>query len=178
MRYILVVLCIGMVLQGRAQVWDNLQNIQVTFKIKNVGIEVDGKFTDVKGSGKVDQANFSNSVFDGVIQASSVFTDNTMRDGHLRSKKEFFDVANFPQIKMKSVKAASALTNGSYKVDWLLTMKGVTKKITTDVLVYANGNALNVLTVFKLNRLDWKLGSKSLTMADEVIVVLSGNFLR
>ena len=173
---LLLLLAVGK--SGKAQVWDNLQNLQVTFKIKNVGITIDGKFTDVSAKAKVDQKNFSNYKFSGVIQATSVNTDNTMRDNHLRNKSEFFDVAKFPTITMKAIKVGSVQTGGSYKVDWLLTMKGVTKKITTDVLVNQNGNSLYVLTVFQLKRQDWNLGGKSVMMSDDVVVAVSGNFLR
>ncbi len=161
-----------------AQIWTNLQNLEVAFKIKNAGITVDGKFKDVSATVSVDEKHFENSTFNGVIQAKSISTENSMRDGHLRDKEEFFNVAKFPTITMKAVKVGSNQVGGSYKVDWLLTIKGITKKITTDVLVNLNGNSLYILTVFQLNRLDWKVGDKGVLMSDNVIVTVSGNLLR
>jgi polyisoprenoid-binding protein YceI len=63
-------------------------------------------------------------------------------------------------------------------MEWLLTMKGITKKVSSDVMINDNGESVMVFTVFKLNRRDWKLGPKSLTMSDEVYVTLSGFFLK
>ncbi len=161
-----------------AQLWTDLQNLQVSFKIKNAGISVDGKFTDVKATVSVDDKTFANSTFNGVVQANSVNTDNNLRDGHLRDKAEFFDVKKYPTITMKAVKIGATQSGGSYKVDWLLTMKGVSKKVTTDVLVNLNGRSLYILTVFKINRLDWNLGSNGILMSDDVLITVSGNLLK
>lgn len=161
-----------------AQIWNNLQNLKVVFKIKNAGISVDGSFNEVSGAVNIDEKNFSKSTLTGVIQATSVNTGNSMRDGHLRDKAEFFNVKKFPTITMKAVNVGSTQVGGSYKVDWLITMKGVTKKVTTDVLVNINGSAMFVLTVFKINRRDWGLGSKSLLMSDEVVLTVSGNVFK
>jgi polyisoprenoid-binding protein YceI len=161
-----------------AQVYTNLQKLQTTFKLKNVGIDVDGRFLQVSGSGQLDMGKLSNSSFSGTIQAASVNTENKTRDKHLREKSDFFNVSRFPVITMKSVKVSDAPTNGSYKMEWLLTIKGITKKVSSDVMINDNGESVMVFTVFKLNRRDWKLGPKSLTMSDEVYVTLSGFFLK
>lgn len=158
-----------------AQVWTNLQQLQVSFTIKNAGITVNGRFNEVQADVHVDEKNIARSSFSGVIKASTVNTDNAMRDGHLRDKSEFFDVATFPTLTMKSVKVNPVQSNGSYKVDWLLTIKGITKKITTDVLIFPNGSNLLLVSVFKINRRDFNVGAKSLIMSDDVVVTLNGN---
>ena len=177
-KIIQTLLLFAFVSNASAQVWTNLQNLEVAFKIKNAGINVDGKFTDVSATVSLDQKHFENSTFNGVIQAKSVNTDNKLRDGHLRDKEEFFNVAKYPTITMKALKVGATQAGGSYKVDWLITMKGVSKKVTTDVLVNPNGNSLYILTVFQLNRLDWKVGDKGVLMSDNVVVTVSGNLLR
>jgi len=165
-------------MNASAQVWTNLQNLEANFKIKNAGITVDGKFTDVSATVSVDEKNFANSTFIGVIKTNSVNTDNNLRDRHLREKSEFFNVTKFPTISMKAVKVGSAQVGGSYKVDWIITMKGISKKVTTEVLVNRNGNSLYILTVFQINRRDWGVGDKGILMSDTVVVSISGNLLR
>ena len=176
--FILSLLFLFVALNASSQVWTNLQNLKVEFKIKNAGISVDGKFTDVAATVSVDEKTFSNSTFNGIVQTKSVNTDNTLRDKHLKTKSEFFDVAKFPTMTMKAVKVGSNQVGGSYKVDWLLTIKGITKKVTTDVLVNVNGNSLFLLTVFQINRRDWKLGDKGILMSDNVVITVSGNLLK
>jgi polyisoprenoid-binding protein YceI len=161
-----------------AQIWTSLVNVKAAFKIKNAGISVDGKFTEVAATATVDEKVFQNSTFSGVIQAKSINTDNSMRDKHLKNKSEFFNVAKYPTITMKAVKVGANQVGGSYKVDWNVTMKGITKKITTDVLVKVDGNSMFLLTVFKINRRDWNVGSKGILMSDDVLVTLSANLLK
>jgi polyisoprenoid-binding protein YceI len=79
---------------------------------------------------------------------------------------------------MKALKVGSNQAGGSYKVEWLVTIKGISKKVTTDVLVNQNGNSIYILTVFQLNRLDWKVGGNGILMSDKVIVSVSANLLR
>jgi polyisoprenoid-binding protein YceI len=123
----------------------------------------------------LNESNYSLSTFEGTVTVKSVTTDNNTRDRHIVEKTEFFNAKKYPTITMKAVKIASQPTNGSYKVDWLLTIKGITKKVTTDVLIAPMGNAMYLLTVFKINRLDWKLGPRSITMANDVYITLNTN---
>ena len=65
---------------------------KVHFVIKNFGIKTGGDFTGLKGTIKFDPVNFSTSVFDVTVEATTIDTDNSSRDGHLR-KSDYFDVA-------------------------------------------------------------------------------------
>ncbi len=68
----------------------------------------------------------------GVIQATSVTTGTEALDAHLRSD-DFFDAANFPEIKITS----TALADGMMTAD--VTLKGITKAITFPVTLTKNG---------------------------------------
>ncbi len=160
-----------------AQLWTNVQNVAVSFKIKNAGMTVNGKFKDVSAVVSLDEKHVEHSTFSGVIQARSVNTENSMRDAHLRDKEEFFNVTRFPTMTMKALKVGSNQVGGSYKVEWLVTIKGISKKVTTDVFVNKNGNSIAILTVFQLNRLDWKVGGNGILMSDKVMVTVSANLL-
>ena len=176
-----LLICLLLALSGpvmlKAQVWTDIQNLKINFTIKNAGIKVEGGFSDISAKVNFDEKNISRSSFEGVIKTNSIQTGQSLRDDHLRNKSEFFNVKKFPIITMKSLSVGSTQTGGSFKVDWLITMKGISKKITTDVLVHSLGNSLYMLTVFKINRRDWKVGSNSLFMSDDVVVTLSGNLL-
>lgn len=153
--------------------YKTVQQMSATFQIKNAGINVDGKFSNVKVDAVIDEKNITKSTLHGIIKANSISTGNAKRDDHIKNKAEFFDVAKYPNIEMKAVKISTSKFKDSYKVDWLITIKGITKKVSTDVLIAPQGGSVLLLAVFKLNRLDWKLGSKSTTMSDEVMVTLN-----
>jgi len=165
-------------ISAEAQVWTNVQNMKVKFTIKNAGISIDGTFTDVNAKISVDEKNIEKSTFEGVIQTQSVNTGNSLRDDHLKNKSDFFDVKKFPTMTMKSLHIGSRQADGSYKVEWLLTMKGISKKITTNVLFNMNGGSIFLVTMFEINRLDWKVGSKSIMMGDKVTITLTANMLK
>lgn len=138
---------------------------------------VNGKFKDVSAVVSLDEKHVEHSMFNGVVQSRSVNTENSMRDAHLRDKEEFFNVTRFPTMTMKALKVGSIQVGGSYKVEWLVTIKGISKKVTTDVFVNKNGNSIAILTVFQLNRLDWKVGGNGILMSDKVMVTVSANLL-
>lgn len=153
--------------------YKTIQQLLVNFELKNVGIKVEGNFSQVQGEVFVDPQHITDSHFEGKLKTASVSTGNQLRDKHLTEKSEFFNSAKFPDITLKSTKVSASQYPNSYKVDWLLTIKGITKKITTDVLIAPSNGTVLLLTVFKLNRLDWKLGSNSLTMSNEVMITLN-----
>ncbi|AFL68148.1 YceI family protein [Sulfurospirillum barnesii] len=93
----------------------------VGFKVKHMMISnVSGNFNTFKGT--FDFANGTFSAIDGVIQASSIDTDNQDRDKHLRSA-DFFDVTKHPEITFKFTKQEGTKVYGD------LSIKGVTKPV-------------------------------------------------
>ncbi len=68
----------------------------LNFTIKNFGIEATGKFTGLQGDITFDPANPAAANFDVSIDAASVNTDNSLRDGHFRGES-YFDVKNYPE---------------------------------------------------------------------------------
>lgn len=70
------------------------------------------------------------------IDASSVFTAQRKRDGHLKSP-DFFNVKQFPKISFKSTKVVGR--GKTYTITGDLTLHGVTKKITVKVKMTGKG---------------------------------------
>lgn len=101
---------------------------EVGFKIKHLGIStVRGEFSDFSGNiNWSGNKNLSDASFNGVIQTTSIDTQNEKRDDHLRSA-DFFNVKQNPTITFKSTKVKKKGRKTLIYGD--LTMNGVTKSI-------------------------------------------------
>jgi len=89
-----------------------------------------GRFTGVKGTIVIDEANPANSSVDVEIDAASVNTGQEQRDGHLKSP-DFLDVATYPTLTFKSTKVVPEGAEKA-KITGDLTIHGVTKSVTLD----------------------------------------------
>ena len=148
----------------------------VSFKIKNAGFSVDGKFGSVSGTIIFDELKgFGNSV-DVSIDAKTISTGNSSRDGHLK-KDEYFGVDKYPKIQMKAV-LFSKNTDGTFKGFFKLTLKDKTK----DVMVPFSFSQKDGKGVFKgsftINRLDYSVGESSMILSDNALVTIEVNILK
>ncbi|TSD67501.1 YceI family protein [Inquilinus sp. KBS0705] len=158
----------------------------VTFTITHLAVsDVDGTFKDFDASIVAAKPDFSDAKFSFTANTASVSTDNDMRDKHLKSP-DFFEVDKFPTLSFTSTSIAPAGTN-KYKVTGNLTLHGVTKPVTLD-LVYRGTINHPMMKVpdagFKvtgtIKRTDFGFGSKygSPMLSDEVELSASGEFLK
>ena len=148
---------------------------EVQFKVKHLTISnVTGSFKKFSGTLTAPSENFENSEIQFSMDVNSVFTNQEMRDNHLKSA-EFFDSEKFPQINFKStsfnkVKGQEFLLKGN------LTMKGVTKKVELNVEFggVAKDGQGNVKAGFDvsgtINRKDFGLSYNSLTEAGGLVL--------
>jgi polyisoprenoid-binding protein YceI len=105
----------------------DLVHSSVSFKVKHMMINhVIGRFNEFAGDVHFDSHDLDNSSIRITIQAASIDTSNKDRDAHLKSP-DFFDVTRFPTITFSSMSIAKHLV--SYSVNGILTIKGITKKI-------------------------------------------------
>ncbi len=72
----------------------------------------------------------------GVVNAASIDTNEAVRDEHLRSSPDFFDVERFPEIGFNSTRI-ERLSDGCLRIVGELTMRGVTREIALDAQVSA-----------------------------------------
>jgi len=134
-----------------------------TFSVRHLVVStVEGRFEKVSGNVALDEANPARSSVDIAIDASSINTGNSQRDGHLKSP-DFFDVAKFPKLEFKAKKIDKAGA-GKFKVEGDLTMHGVTRPVTLDVegpsaaIKDPMGRMVRAVAARgKLNRKDWGL---------------------
>ena len=146
------------------------QGSTLKFTIENFGFDVTGSFTGFQGSINFDSQNPANSSFDVTIDASTVNTDNTMRDNHLKGES-YFDVKNYPRIRFVSGKITTG-KSGGYFVTSQLTIKGKTKQISFPFTASQSGDGYVFNGAFKINRRDFEVGGTS-TISNELKVTLS-----
>lgn len=99
----------------------------IGFKVRHMMVaSVRGVFKIYSGKYDYDPKSKIIHTLEGTVEVSSIFTDNKMRDDHLKSA-DFFDAKKYPKMKLKLInhKGDKALV--------ALTIKGITKKINFDV---------------------------------------------
>lgn len=97
-----------------------------------IGSAVPGEFKDFKGMFEFDGKKKTIANVDVVIEAKSIFTNEPKRDDHLRSA-DFFEVETFKNLIFKSFDGTTLVDNKG-KLKGNLTIKGITKEVTLDVL--------------------------------------------
>jgi polyisoprenoid-binding protein YceI len=145
-----------------------IESSRVTFKIKNAGFNVDGKFGAVSGNIIFDNNKNDNNYIDVSIDAKSINTGNGTRDGHLK-KKDYFNVETYPKISMK----ASSFTkekDGTITGNFKLTIKDKTKEILVPFVFIENNGKGKFSGNFTINRLDFGVGSNSFVLSDNATI--------
>lgn len=143
----------------------------VTFKIKNLGVNVNGSFTGLSGTIIFSAGSLNNSQFMVSINAASINTGINARDNHLR-KESYFNTTQYPQISFVSTRVTGSTVAGTYFVFGKLTIKNTTKEVSFPFTVTPEENNLRFKASFKLNRRDYGVGGSSITMSDELTVNL------
>ena len=152
-----------------AQVKTTVTKSKITFEIKNLGIKTGGTIGGFQVNMLFDDAHNISSI-EANVDTKTINTANDSRDEHLRSE-DFFDVAHFPKITMKSV-SLKHKSGDKYEGQFNLTLKDKTKEFTVPFTYTDSGNTATIKGTFKLNRLDFGLGGSSLVLSDEVIVTI------
>ncbi|MHC1707682.1 MAG: YceI family protein [Bacteroidales bacterium] len=178
--FLLAAMVIATGLKAQTTKWnfDNSHS-SVSFEVSHMVVsDVEGSFKKFSGNVLSDKPDFTDAKIDFTIEVGSINTDNADRDNHLKSA-DFFDAANHPEIKFKSV-AITKVQGNKYKMVGNLTMRGVTRSVSLDMTYggtvtdpYKNTRAGFKITG-KVNRQDFGLSwSKAmetggLVVGDEV----------
>jgi polyisoprenoid-binding protein YceI len=105
---------------------------EAEFKARHMMVAwVRGLFKDIHGTVELDWDRPLDTTFEGVIDATKVWTGEPTRDAHLRSA-DFFDVDNHPTITFKGG-CAERTGDMSAKAVVDLTIRGVTRTLPLDV---------------------------------------------
>ena len=149
---------------------------EVHFKIKHLMItNVTGSFNIFQASVITEDEDFSKAKISFTADVNSIDTGDEQRDGHLKSS-DFFDGANYPQIKFVATRSESVDNDGSYEMYGDLTIREVTKNIKLSVefggvVQDAYGNTKAGFTINgKINRKDFGLTWSAVTEAGGIVV--------
>ncbi len=156
-------------LTAQNQEWQ-VNSSSIKFKIKNAGFTVDGSFSGLSGKIIFDASKgFGNSI-DASIDAKTINTGNGTRDGHLK-KTGYFDVVNFPTIRMKASLFGKE-ANGDLRGHFKLTLKGETKDVLVPFSFIEKDGKAALKGTFTINRLDFGVGESSMIMSDNVVITI------
>jgi polyisoprenoid-binding protein YceI len=157
----------------------DLTHSKLGFKIKHLMItNVSGSFKNFNAEVETNGTDFSTAAIQLKAEISSIDTNNTQRDGHLRSS-DFFEAEKYPEMIFESVKVEKA-DEENYHVFGSLTMKGVTKPVKLNVEFGGltkdpwGGERAGFVITGKINRNDWGvnfntvLETGNLMLAEEV----------
>lgn len=170
-RTLLLLLIVCSAAISKAQYKPVEQDSNLKFTIKNLGFGVDGRFNGFDGIINFDPQNIAGSSFDVTINASTVNTDNSLRDEHLRGEN-YFDAKNYPKIRLVSEKVAGLNKSGMYQLTGVLTIKGKAKQVSFPFSATSAADGYIFKGGFKINRKDFGIGGAS-TIADELEVEIS-----
>ncbi|TAE25425.1 MAG: YceI family protein [Cytophagales bacterium] len=170
MKYFITLLLLTHSLAQAQTAWKPAK-ASVTFTIRNAGLSVDGSFGGFMGELLFDSKAPEKSQITASVDASTIDTGIKLRNNHLR-KAEYFDIANHPRITLKSAKLARQ-TGNTYEGTFALTLKGTTRTVTVPFTMVESGNAATFSGQFTINRLDYKVGGKSLLMSNDVTISLT-----
>ncbi len=104
----------------------NKDHSEIFFKISYLGVSsTTGRFKDYSGSIKWDETSLGDISIE--INANSIDTGNSIRDGHLKSR-DFLHIDQFKWISFKSIKVSKVQGN-RYKALGRLKIKNISKDV-------------------------------------------------
>ncbi len=151
--------------------WKIDPNNAITFKVKYMfGQTCNGRIGGLQGTIDFDTIKPEQSVFDVTLDVPTLKTGNAKRDAHLQ-KEEYFNAAEFPQIKFKSTHVDK--TVAGYTVTGALTIKAITKQISIPFKFISNRIKGRFEGAFEINRLDYGVGKKTAFLKNNISIRLS-----
>lgn len=147
------------------------QGSAIGFEIKNFGFNTKGSFSGLDGTITWDAKHPGKAAFDVSIGATTISTDNDMRDDHLR-KDGYFDVEKYPRIRMVSTSISGPDRSGHYTFNGKLTIKSITRDISFEFIATPMGVDYIFSGEFTLNRKDFDIGGSS-TISNSLKVSLT-----
>jgi polyisoprenoid-binding protein YceI len=184
---IVVLLSLSAFTTNSPSIWTNdPPHSQLVFIVTHLGInDVSGTFDDFTVNVKSLKPDFSDAVFTLTAKTNSINTRVEARNNHLKSA-DFFDVEKYRDLSFTSTDIKPAGEN-KYKLTGDLTIHGVTKTVTVDLLY--RGQTINPMTSqptisFQVNgtikRSDFEVGGKfpEAIVSDEVRIVANGEFVK
>jgi polyisoprenoid-binding protein YceI len=148
----------------------------VNFKMKMLGTSVNGNFKGFSGILIFDPNDLANASLVGSVDASTIDTDNSLRDRHLKEKEDFFNVEKYPKLKMKTTRIEK---DGNKYVGYFdLTIKAITKNVKIPFIFKQEGDKGTFQGSTVINRRDWAVGGGTFGMSDTVTFTITINSVK
>mgnify|MGYP001810493397 CR=1 FL=1 len=157
---------------GFSQTWQPVSSL-IGFHLKMLGVTVEGSFGELSATLKFNPEALNTSSIAATVNAATIDTDNSLRNRHLREKEDFFEVAKYPKIAMKSTKFEKS-ANG-YIGYFEMTIKSVTKTVKVPFTFSVTNNKATFDGKFMINRRDWAIGGNTFGMSNDVSIHLTVN---
>jgi len=148
---------------------------EINFKVKHLVVStVTGHFSKFDAAIETIKEDFSDAKINFEADINSIDTKNEQRDGHLKSA-DFFDAEKHPKMSFVS-KSVKKISDHEMQVIGSLTLRGVTKEVTLDVIYNGTVAGFGGTEVAgfevrgKVNRFDFGLQWNALTEAGGVVV--------
>jgi len=148
---------------------------EVGFKVRHLVVStVTGRFGRFNATIDSGREDFSDAKVAFEAEIDSIDTKNGQRDAHLKSA-DFFDAARHPKMTFAST-AVEKTSDYEFRVTGDLTMRGVTREVTLDVIYNGtvagfDGNQVAGFEIRgKLNRFDFGLQWSTLTETGGMVV--------
>ena len=111
----------------------NRDHSEIMFQVTYMNVtELNGRFNEFTGEAILNDKALP-SELQVNIKSASIDTGNRLRDGHLKDQ-DFLQADHFPEIIFLS-KKISRISNGKYRAEGPLTIKGITKSVVVDFTV-------------------------------------------
>ena len=160
--------------QVNAQDFQSVTDYEISFKIKNAGLNVGGSLKGLDADIFFNPQQPGNAKIVATADVNTIETGINARDKHLK-KSDYFDAENFPKIKLQLQELINGNQENQYQATFLVTIKGVDKSIRAPLSFTEESNGIKLSSSFKLNRLDFGVGSKSFILSRNVTVTLQAN---
>jgi len=143
----------------------------VNFRIRNLGISVNGSFSGLLGKISFDENNPGAASFEATVDASSVNTGIGARDRHLK-KPDYLNIEKYPTISFVSEKVTRE-SDGGYMVTGKLFIKDKVKQISFPFTAEAEQEGTRFTGSFSINRREFNVGGSSISLSDNLTIFLS-----
>ena len=144
----------------------------VAFTIKNFGLTVNGSFSGLLGNIQFNPFNLAVASFKVSVDAATINTGNSLRDGHLK-KDDYFNASTFKKISIVSSAITNGSSQGTYLFEGVVSIKGINQSISFPFTATKTLEGYQFTGSFKLNRRDFKVGGNSFVLSDFLVVKLA-----
>ncbi|MGB7843179.1 MAG: YceI family protein [Salinimicrobium sp.] len=136
------------------------QHSELGFKIKHLMISnVTGKFKDFHATAETEGEDFSEAKLEANVKVTSIDTNNSERDTHLRNA-DFFETESYPEMHFESTEVEK-VDDELFNIHGNLTIKETTKPVKlvsefNGIVQDPYGNTKAGFSISgKINRKDW-----------------------